>query len=155
MREGKEAPEGWAIDSEGKPITSPKKFFEEQGALLPLGGTLALGSHKGFGLAILVDILCSVLSGSLANAKTMGNQFFGAIRIDGFMPTAEFKKAMDEMLKGYKALPRAKGVDRIYIAGEMEQEIEQKRRRDGIPLNPRVIASLQEVAKELDIEYDL
>jgi L-2-hydroxycarboxylate dehydrogenase (NAD+) len=155
IREGKNIPEGWAVDEKGKPATDPKNYKEAQGALLPLGGRTETGAYKGFGLAVAVDILCSVLSGSMANAKTMGNHFFGALRIDGFIPAEDFKRAMDEMAKGYRSLPKAPGVERITLAGEPEQEIENRRRREGIPLHPAVIASLRQIAKELDIEYDL
>jgi len=61
---------------------------------------------------------------------------------------------MDAMIKAHHQLPKASGVDRIYLAGEVEQETKTKRRQ-GIPLHPTVLASLQEVAKELNIEYDL
>lgn len=153
-REGKPLPEGWVVDREGKPVTDPRKFHEE-GALLPLGGTPQTGSFKGFGLAVAVDILCRILSGSTPDTQMAGSHFFGALRINGFMPVGEFKKAMDEMVREYRALPKAPGVDRIYLAGEVEQEIEKKRRRDGIPLHPVIVSSLKDLAKELDVEYDL
>jgi L-2-hydroxycarboxylate dehydrogenase (NAD+) len=154
-REGKTMPGGWAVDREGKPITDPRKYYEEGGALLPLGGTPQTGSYKGFGLAVAVDILCRILSGSMAGTQMAGSHFFGALSIDGFMPADEFKKAMDEMIREYRALPKAPGVERIYLAGEVEQEIEKQRRRDGIPLHPAIVSSLKDLAKELGIEYDL
>ena len=154
-REGKTMPEGWAVDKEGKPITDPGKYYQEGSALLPLGGTPQTGIYKGFGLAVAVDILCRILSGSMAGTQMAGSHFFGALRIDGFMPADEFKRAMDEMVKEYRALPKAEGVDRIYLSGEVEQEIEKQRRRDGIPLHPVIVSSLKDLAKELDIEYDL
>jgi len=155
MREGKTLPEGWVVDKEGKPITDPGRYYKEGGALLPLGGTPQTGSYKGFGLAVAVDILCRILSGSTASTQMAGNHFFGALRIDGFMPADEFKRRMDEMVREYRALPKAAGVDRIYLSGEVEQEIEKQRRRDGIPLHPTIVASLKDLAKELGIEYDL
>jgi len=162
LREGMTMPEGWVVNREGKPVTDPRKFREE-GALLPLGGTPQMGSYKGFGLAVAVDILCSILSGSMASPQMLSepkstgrcNHFFGALRIDGFMPADEFRSAIDGMVKVYRALPKAAGVDRIYLAGEVEQETEKRRRSDGIPLNSKVIQGLQELAKELGIEYDL
>ncbi len=149
-------PEGWAVDMDGNPVTEVAKAT---GGILPLGGTPRLGSYKGFGLTVAVDILCSTLSGGLSvpekesGASTM-NHFFGALRIDGFMPADEFKERMDAMIKAHHELPKAPGVDRIYLAGEVEQETERQRRQ-GIPLHPSVLASLQEVAKELGIEYNL
>jgi L-2-hydroxycarboxylate dehydrogenase (NAD+) len=156
LREGKVLPEGWVADREGKPVTDPSKYHEEGNALLPLGGTPQTGSYKGFGLAVVVDILCRVLSGSMAGSSQMaGNHFFGALRINSFMPADEFKKAMDAMIVEYHALPKSAGVDRIYLSGEVEYEIEKKRRKDGIPLHPSIITSLKDLAKELDVEYDL
>ena len=116
-REGKSLPVGWSVDKEGNPVTEPKKHYEG-GALLPLGGTPHTGSYKGFGLAVLVDILCSVLSGSPPDTQMAGNHFFGAIRIDGFMPANQFKALLDNKMKEIKALPKALGVNRIYIPGE-------------------------------------
>ena len=84
-----------------------------------------------------------------------GSHFFGALRIDGFMPADEFRRAMEGMIKAYHDLPKAAGVDRIYLAGEVEEEIKKERRSDGIPLHPTVVTSLQELAKELGLEYGL
>jgi LDH2 family malate/lactate/ureidoglycolate dehydrogenase len=77
VREGKEIPVGWSENRRGEPITDPRRHREEQGALLPLGGKVESGSYKGFGLTVAVDILCSVLSGSIANNTNMGNHFLG------------------------------------------------------------------------------
>jgi len=152
-------PEGWAIDMDGNPVTEVAKAT---GGILPLGGIPQLGSYKGFGLTVMVDILCSTLSGGLSvpekesGPSTVGkaNHFFGTLRIDGFMPADEFKERMDAMVRAHHELPKAPGVDRIYLAGEVEQETERQRRQ-GIPLHPSVLASLKEVAKELNIEYNL
>ena len=154
-------PEGWAVDKTGKSLTDPKKYAEE-GALLPLGGQPETGAFKGFGLSVMVDILCSILAGSVSiselltqpNTALRANHFFGALKIDGFMPADDFARAMAGMVKVYHDLPKAPGVERIYLAGEVEHEIE-KHRRHGIPLDPQVIASLQELAADLGVEYDL
>lgn len=163
-REGKPIPEGWAIDAKGKPITDPAKRVRGEGGLLPLGGTPTLGSFKGFGLGVLVDILCGVLSGSSASILwkikpeargNAGNHFLGALRIDSFLPLEDFKKSMDEMIAAFEALPTLPGIKKVYAAGGYEAEIEKDRRANGIPLNAKVIEELQELAKELDIKYDL
>jgi len=163
-RKGTSIPEGWAIDKEGKPITDPTKRVRGEGGLLPLGGTPTLGSYKGFGLGVLVEILCGVLSGSSASilwkiapeaSGNLGNHFFGALRIDSFLPLENFKKSMDEMIEAFEALPKLPGVKKIYAAGGYEAEIEKDRKANGIPLNAKVVEELQELAKELGIEYDL
>ncbi len=163
LRKGLPIPEGWAVDSEGKPITDPKRYYEARGAMLPLGGTPEHGVYKGFGLAVMVDILSSILSGSVASPQLLGepgstgrcNHFFGALKVDGFIPLDDFRQAMDELVRFYHGLPKAPGIQRIYLAGEAEYEVEKERRRSGIPLDPVVVNSLKELAKELSIEYDL
>ena len=161
-REGKSIPEGWAIDKEGKPITDPTKYRGgDEGGLLPLGGTPALGAYKGFGLGVLVEILCGVLSGSSAiilkrpPETAYCEHFFGALRIDSFLPLENFKKSMDEMIEAFEALPTLPGARKIYAAGGYEAEIVKDREANGIPLHFKVIEGLQGLAKELGIEYDL
>ena len=128
--------------------------------MLPLGGTPALGAYKGLGLTMLVDILCSTLSGGLTSPevpegeRSQPTHFFGAWKIDGFMPVDEFKKRMDSMAAAYHALPTVPGVDAITLPGEMERKT-QIERSNGIPLHPSVVESLVQLAKDLDIEYDL
>lgn len=154
-------PEGWAVDKAGNALTDPNKYAAE-GALLPLGGLPETGAFKGFGLSVLVDILCSILAGSVSISELLtqpetalrANHFFGALKIDGFMPADDFAGAMAGMVKVYHDLPKAPGVERIYLAGEVEHEIEIERRH-GIPLDPQVMASLQGLAAELGVEYDL
>lgn len=154
-------PEGWAVDKTGNPLTDPKKYAAE-GALLPLGGLTETGAFKGFGLSVMVDIFCSILGGSVSISELLtqpdtalrANHFFGALKIDSFMPADDFARAMAGMVKVYHDLPKAPGVERITLAGEVEHEIENERRH-GIPLDPQVIASLRELAAEFGVEYNL
>jgi LDH2 family malate/lactate/ureidoglycolate dehydrogenase len=62
---------------------------------------------------------------------------------------------MDDLQQRLKNSPKAEGAERIYIHGEKEFEEEERRRREGIPLHPKVVAMMQEVARELGVEYDL
>jgi L-2-hydroxycarboxylate dehydrogenase (NAD+) len=155
-RTGQPLPEGWAIKANGTPATSP----DDVAGILPLGGKPATGAYKGFGLTVLVDILCSTLSGGLTAPEIVqakrghSNHFFGAIKIGGFMPADAFKEKMDAMVKAYHAQTTVEGVDRVTIPGEIEKRTIDAR-TPGIPLNPKVVESLVELAKELDIEYDL
>jgi L-2-hydroxycarboxylate dehydrogenase (NAD+) len=159
-RNGTPIPEGWAIDMEGNPVTNVSKAG---GGILPLGGTPLLGAFKGFGLTVLVDILCSVLSGDLsvpemdkvASARGRSSHFFGAINIASFMPVPRFKERMDAMIRAHHNLPKAPGVDKIRLAGEIEWETETERRKNGIPLHDSVFSSLEALAGELGIEFNL
>ncbi|MDO8670822.1 MAG: Ldh family oxidoreductase, partial [Dehalococcoidia bacterium] len=126
-REQLPIPLGWALDLDGNPTTDAAAAIESR-ANLPLGGMPETGGHKGYGLALVVDILAGVLSGWGAGASIKGlkvGHFFGALRIDGFRPVDEFKEMMDEMLGAIKASPKVPGQDRIYIHGEMEFEAEE------------------------------
>lgn len=155
-RTGQPLPEGWALKADGTPATKP----DEVAGVLPLGGTPALGAYKGFGLIALIDILCSTLSGGLTvpeikEAKVgHSNHFFGAWKIDGFMPVDAFKERMDAMVKAHHDLPAAPGVDRIMLPGEIERRKIEERSK-GLSLHPEVVASLEKLAKDLNIEYDL
>jgi L-2-hydroxycarboxylate dehydrogenase (NAD+) len=155
---------GWAIDSEGRPTTVPAEALK--GALLPLGGFgVDNGGHKGYGLGMLVDILCGVLSGgAFGNLLPLPNtppepgkisHFFGAIRIDGFREVAAFKRDMDEELRDFKNSEKAPGAERIYVAGEIEYEKTLAHRRDGIPVHVKVWSGLEKLAQDLDIPFEL
>jgi len=159
-RNGEAMPEGWVIDKEGKPVTDPVKAFAGiwtgDGGILPLGGTPALGVYKGFGLGVLIEILCGVLSGSETGKRgRAGSHFFGALRIDTFTPVENFKKSMDELMDVFEALPKLPGVKHIYTAGRYEAGIEKEREANGIPLQAKVVETLQGMAKEIGIKYNL
>ena len=161
-REGKSIPEGWAVDKDGKPVTEVK---DATGGILPLGGTPALGAFKGFGLTMLIDILCGVLSGTpTVPEKPDGRgvpspggiaHFFGAINVAGFMPPGKFESGMQSMIAALHNLPKAEGVDRLFVNGEMEATTEATRGKDGIPLHESIIQNLKDTAKELGLEYNL
>lgn len=154
-------PVGWAVDPEGLPATDPDAALASR-RLTPLGGTRDLGSHKGYGLAVLVDILSGVLAGAMygdlftRQTKAAGHpprnmdvgHFLGAIRIDRFRPLREFQAAMDDMLVALKSSPPGQGQTRVYVAGEPELEAEADRREHGIPLDTKVREMLRKMAAE-------
>ncbi len=153
-REGVKLPEGWAADPEGQPTTDPK-VADESKNLLPLGGTYEGGSHKGYGLAVLVEILSAVLSGgdmslNLGLRIPVGH-FFGAIRIDAFRPVEAFKSTMDGYLRMLRHTPPIESQERVYYAGLIEHETKKKRSREGIPLHEEVVAYLRGLAAELGV----
>jgi len=167
---GKPIPEGWGIDKDGLPATDSHRTLDEfkrnvGGGLLPLGGAGELfGGHKGYGLAMMVEIFTALLSGAAVSPLTYpkspeGKQlpanvghFFGAWRIDSFRPIEEFKKAMDEYQQLLKNASKAKGQERIYIHGEKEYEAAERNMREGVLLNPTVAADLRALGEELQVE---
>jgi LDH2 family malate/lactate/ureidoglycolate dehydrogenase len=164
QRKEKNLNPGWAIDANGKETLSPAEALK--GALLPLGGFgTDNGGHKGYGLGLLVDIMCAVLSGgAFGNDLPLPNSgaepgkishFFGAIRIDGFRDVAGFKTDLDRELRAFKDSQPAPGFDRIYVAGEIEYEKTLAHRQNGVPVHVKVWSGLEKLAGELNIPFDL
>lgn len=163
VRWGKPIPPGWALDEEGQPTTDPKVAVTTR-HLTPLGATPELGGHKGYGLAVMVDILSGVLAGAMFAETRLRDpdpdrpdigHFFGAIDITRFRDLTAFKADMDALLQALKDSPKAEGQDRIYVAGEPEWECEQERRRNGIPLAPGLVSQLREVSAQVDVPFML
>jgi L-2-hydroxycarboxylate dehydrogenase (NAD+) len=173
QRSGAELPLGWATDERGTATTDAARVLNNLntragGGVLPLGGVGELfGGHKGYGLALLVDILCGVLPGAgyadtiypkTSEGKPMPanvGHFFGVLRVDGFRPMEEFLTTMDDIIQRIKASPKAEGEQRIYIHGEKEFEAAEERMVTGIPLSLKVAADLKTIAEETDVDYDL
>jgi L-2-hydroxycarboxylate dehydrogenase (NAD+) len=156
-RQSKAIPLGWALNERAEGTDDPR-VAQKARRLLPLGGSREGGSHKGYGLAIVVEILCGVLTGTLtalnADQDPRGH-FFGAIRLDTFRPVDEFKRDMDRLLRELKATPPIEGQDRVYAAGEIEFETAAERREHGIPLLPSVLQGLREAGESVGVPYDL
>ncbi len=156
-RQDKPIPPGWALNEQAQ-VTDDPRVAQKARKLLPLGGSREGGSHKGYGLAILVEILCGVLTGTLtalnADQDPRGH-FFGAIRIDTFRPVDEFKRDMDRLLRELKSTPPIEGQERVYAAGEIEFETADERREHGIPLLPSVLKGLRDVGAQVGVAYDL
>jgi L-2-hydroxycarboxylate dehydrogenase (NAD+) len=155
--EGKTMPEGWAIDTEGRPITDPNVYFATEGAILPLGSTAANGVHKGFGLLLLSDILTGLLSGdggSMFRRKGEHSHVFCALRIDAFPTGGTFKDLMDEMVEKLHATPTIEGVGRIRHPGERGNITYRERSAAGIPLRQNVVEDLQKVSEDLNLPMD-
>ena len=153
----KSIPTGWALDEKAEPTHDPR-VAQKARRLLPLGGSRDNGSHKGYGLAILVEILCGVLTGTLtalnADQDPRGH-FFGAIRVDAFRPVTEFKRDMDRLIRELKSTPPIQGQNRVYVAGEIEFETAEERAERGVPLLPSVLRGLREVSEQLGMTYNL
>lgn len=164
-RKGGELPEGWAVDHTGKTARDPGSLLEGMqerrgGGILPLGGLdTLLGGHKGYGLAVMVDILCAVLSGGpfgrdvydTPESSARVSHFFGAIRIDRFRDPGEFRADMDRMLRDLRACPPAEGRDRVWFAGLPEAEAERESERRGVPLSRKTWEMLRGLAVETGV----
>lgn len=167
QRLGKQVPEGWIQDKNGKSVTDPHAL-KSGGALLPLGSDPEHGSHKGFGLGAAVDILSAVLSGANYGpwvppfvafleppsdpvGKGIGH-FLGAMRVDGFRPANEFKAQMDNWIERFKSSKTIDPAQRVIIPGEPETEAEADRKASGIPLVDAVMDDLNGLAEKMGIK---
>jgi L-2-hydroxycarboxylate dehydrogenase (NAD+) len=166
QRKNQEAPVGWIQDKEGNISTNPHEL-KGGGALLPLGGDREHGSHKGYALGAIVDIFSGVLSGANYGpwvppfpsfipvpenmpGKGIGH-FFGAMRIDAFRKADSFKKDMDQWLKRFRGAKPAKGFEQVLVPGDPERDMENDRRKNGIPLMNAVVEDLKYLAERFKI----
>ncbi len=162
VRSGETIPPGLALDKSGNRTEDPKAALEAM-ALLPLGGSSEAGSHKGYGLALAIDILSGVLSGGafgrhLAVAASghgtvagIGH-FFIVVRLRAFGPWVRFRNGIKDMMRELTGT-KAEGAPRVYYPGEAEFAIDQERRASGIPIHPDVVREIEGLARRLDI-YD-
>ena len=168
-REGASIPEGWAVDREGQATTDPAAILEG-GALLPLGSDREHGGHKGYCLALMVDVLSAVLSGAnwgpftpsftlrgdppLRSVGQGLGHFFGAMRVDAFREGAEFRAQIDDFVRTLRNTRPAPGTKGPLIPGDPEREAEEERAREGIPLLPAVVNDLCEVSRQTGVPFE-
>ena len=145
-------PEGWLIDKNGDPVTDPAAFRHGDVAMLPLGGPVG---YKGYGLAMMIDAIAGGLSwaGCSAAEPTRGGSGYVAlaIDIDSFIDPDEFKKEVQILIDWVKSSPTAPGVDRIYVPGEIEDEVRMRRRSEGIPVEDATWDDICETATSLGV----
>ena len=155
-------PSGWGMDAEGHIVENPDRVLDG-GALLPLGGADITRGYKGYGLALLVDILSGVLAGAafgpaVGRPESTGTanvgHFFLALRIGAFRSLASFKEDMDRLLAELKDSPKAEGQDRIYIHGEKEYEQTERSAVEGVPVLSNVVDSLKAIGDEIGVPFD-
>jgi LDH2 family malate/lactate/ureidoglycolate dehydrogenase len=148
---------GWAFDAAGRPTTDPHEALK--GLLAPIGG------YKGYGIALAIDMLSGVLTGSKYGTHFPGfladnlkdptdvGSIFAAVSIDSFMDLPEFTASMDTAIREIRNCARVEGVDRIYIPGEIEIGIKEERLADGIPLPEPVLKDFVTLGTEMGVPF--
>jgi L-2-hydroxycarboxylate dehydrogenase (NAD+) len=168
QRKNLDAPVGWIQKKNGEPSTNAHEL-KDGGALIPLGSDREHGSHKGFCLGAWVDIFSAVLSGAnygpwvppfvsflAPPADPVGEgigHFFGAMRVDAFRPTSDFKSHMDNWITRFRSAKTMDGYERVIIPGDPERETASDRIKKGIPLNDKVVEDLKQLAEKLKIDF--
>ena len=156
-------PLGWGITKEGDETENPNAVLDH-GALQPLGGPDVLRGYKGYGLALLVDILSGVLSGA-ASGPGVGRptddcpanvgHFFLTLRVDGLRDLDVFQDGMDRLIREMKDAAKVPGQDRVYIHGEKEFERAERCAAEGVPVLGPVVESLREIGARIGVPFDL
>jgi uncharacterized oxidoreductase len=140
-------PVGWIVDREGRQTTDPADL-RNGGALLPLGGT---EGYKGSGLAVIVEILCGLLTGLGFGVEPSGRHndgcFMAVFKVEAFRPLAEFKREVTELARYLQETPPAEGSAGVAYPGEIEHRREQDRRRSGIEVEDATWTQLQKLAE--------
>lgn len=158
-RRGESIPEGYALDSEGRPTTDPTAALK--GVVLPIGGP------KGSGLAMMMDVFGGIMSGAsfagdvndqyknMHDPQGVGHWFL-VFKPDVFLDSREeFISRMDTLMMRVRSCEKAAGVERIYTPGEIEREVEAKRREGGIPYTRSEIEALNMLADEFSSDVKL
>lgn len=158
-RLGATIPGGMLADMEGTPIMEAGLVPDEFLAL-PAGALRELGSHKGYGLACVVEILTTVLGGFGFAAKNTRQSpggfahYVAAYDIDAFTDVPEFKQTMDEFLQTLKTTKPAPGHERVLVPGQIEAEETVVRKAEGIPLHREVMEWFRGTCAELNVACD-
>jgi LDH2 family malate/lactate/ureidoglycolate dehydrogenase len=146
-------PEGWAIDVNGAPTTDPVAAIA--GVIMPMA------QHKGYAIAVVMDMLAGVLSGSSFGSAIRGpyqaehrsgaGQFTIALDITKFQTVEAFNKRMETLIAELKSVPLAAGTTEIFYPGEIEARNDVVNRAKGLILPDDVLTDLRKVADELGI----
>ncbi|WP_246333161.1 Ldh family oxidoreductase [Aureimonas mangrovi] len=154
--EGQEMPHGWGFDPSGRPTTDPAQVMNG-GFLSPLGGTADSGGHKGYGLAVMVNILASCLSGSTLITDPMHSRqpkgldvghFFMAFDPGLFREVSDFRTDVARLCDDLRATMPVNPSTPVKVAGDPEREHRIKREREGIPMGHGLFERLRRIAEE-------
>ena len=153
---GQPVPDGWIIDNQGRPSNDPEDLYTDpRGAILPFGGIVA---HKGYALGVMVDVLSGALSGagcSYSSTCRLGNaMFFTVIDIEKFVTRDEFLEQVAILERHLRSSPTAPGFDEILLPGEPELRTQERRLRDGIPVDDETWRQFADTARGLGVEIE-
>ncbi len=165
-KQGKALPSGWTADENGLACTEPDRVLHNiigklGGGIFPLGGGEELtGSHKGYGLGIIVELCTAIFAGGTTSphVRNSGNAdtsfCFWAIDYGIFGSKQEIKARMSTLLQELRESPKADGHDRIYTHGEKEQESMAEKLVQGIPANEKTLAELRAIGEKLGVSFE-
>jgi uncharacterized oxidoreductase len=143
-------PLGWVLEPEGSPTTDPNALYgNPPGTILPAGG------HKGYCLALMIEVLAGIVGRGGYSTEHPGpirnGVFMIVVDISRFVPPATFRAEVDDLVRYLKTCPTAPGTDRILSPGEPEAATEAERRRSGVFVEDQTWQQIQEIARELGV----
>ena len=143
-------PLGWALNRHGEPTTDPQEAID--GIILPMA------EHKGYAIAVMVDMLSGVLTGSgflsavhspyKTSEKSNCGHLMVAMNIEAFQSLGQFEKRMEDFVEELKSVPKAPGHDEVFYPGEIEAANDVRHRREGLLLAEDTLTSLREIGEE-------
>ncbi|HRW05311.1 MAG TPA: Ldh family oxidoreductase [Caldilineaceae bacterium] len=152
--EGHRIPDSWALDADGNPTTDPKA----------VAGMHPFAGPKGSGLAMVIDIFCSLLAGmpwgphinrmygEMGDPRRLGH-FVMAMDVERLLPLARFKENLGEMLTEFTALEPAAGFDEVCYPGQIEGRHREQRRAEGIPIEPGLAKELAGLGRRFQVPF--
>ena len=171
-RANKPTPEGWVMDYKGETSTDTKQILKDliakKAALLALGGKEEeTGGHKGYGLAMMVEIMSAALQsgkylGDLSGFDEDGKpvthnlgHYFQAINIEAFTDVEDFKKITGDIMRQMQNSALRPDKNRIWVAGEKEFDIEKEVRANGVEVNDALYRNMQIMIEELGLDFEI
>ena len=153
FQKGDHVPAGWIIDAEGNPATDPAVFYANPpGALLPLGGPLGF---KGFGLSVMLDVFCGILSGSGIARDDLPRGANGVwlylIDVGQLLPAAEYEMWIERYVGYIKSSAKTPGTTEILMPGEIENQRQRERQAHGISIPDKTWELIQQLATKLGV----
>lgn len=151
---GQKCPDGWLIDSEGRPTNDPETLYgNPPGSIVPMGGVQA---YKGFGLGLMVEIFCGALSGGPTIREVpvtqLGNCVYMQVIDPGHLAGVDhFQREVAQLTEFVRGCPRIDGVDAIQLPGDPEQRVLAERTAGGVPLDDGNWKQLTQLAQKLNV----
>ena len=156
-QKGVPIPLGWAINAAGEPTTDPQEAID--GVILPMA------EHKGYAIAMMMDVLSGVLTGSNFGSAVSGpyqrekrsgcGHLMIALNIEAFQPLRTFNERMEQLIRETKAVPLAKNVVEVFYPGELEARNEQRNREQGLRLPQDTLTDLRKMAESVGLASDV
>jgi LDH2 family malate/lactate/ureidoglycolate dehydrogenase len=166
----KPLPPGWVVNEDGKTVTDETQAFgyvfdKKEGGITPLGGTRDVGSHKGYGLGVMVHILAGTLAGASfspirnrtqkpSDPHNIGH-FFMAIDPRAFRDEGDFEEELDQVIDILHGAKRANPDQPVLVAGDPEMLTRKERLEQGVPVPDDLMVQLRDVAKRAAVPFVL